>query len=436
MASGRPVYKFGPFRLDAGKRVLLCDGHAVPLTSKALDILLALVESHGELVEKGALFRRVWPDTFVEEGNLTFNIHLLRKALGDDRSNGNRFIETVPRRGYRFVAAVEVATAEPAAPPGQPAQPVAEIGPGQDARATATEPPMAGSHSSGARRGRPIFAKVAIVPVALIVIGIAARFVVPPTAPHVTAYQQLTHTSGGLGTPVTDGVRVYFAQEGQLYAVSVKGGEAVRIPTPFPVGGIVDISPDKSQLLVGMSGHRSLWTLPVPGGQPALIVDGSDNGSWSPDGRGIAYLDGYDLDVVSSDGYGRRRLTTLPGPIDYLQWRADGRELCFVVAPKGSEKTLAKTLWEVDADGANLQQLALPGIGGDPGDCRWTPDGRYLYFTVLKTQTREELWALRQQGFSWRRTLRLAKLIDSPHNFDSPVADPTGRKLFARGQQF
>ncbi|MGH8650434.1 MAG: winged helix-turn-helix domain-containing protein, partial [Burkholderiales bacterium] len=69
------------------------------------DLLLALVEHHGHLLEKDELMKLVWPDTFVEEANLSYNISLIRKALGDGE-NGQRFIETVPKRGYRFVAEV------------------------------------------------------------------------------------------------------------------------------------------------------------------------------------------------------------------------------------------------------------------------------------------------------------------------------------------
>ncbi|HKY42067.1 MAG TPA: winged helix-turn-helix domain-containing protein, partial [Pyrinomonadaceae bacterium] len=99
------VYEFGPYRLDSSKRVLTCEGETISLTPKATDILLILVTNAGELVEKDELIRQVWPDTFVEEANLTQNIFRLRKALDDDRA-GPRYIETVTRRGYRFVAQV------------------------------------------------------------------------------------------------------------------------------------------------------------------------------------------------------------------------------------------------------------------------------------------------------------------------------------------
>ena len=98
-------YQFGPFCLDASERVLLRDGRLVPLPPKAFSTLLALVLSGGHLVEKDILMERVWPDEFVEESNLAQHIFLLRKALGETVENA-KYIETVPRRGYRFVAAV------------------------------------------------------------------------------------------------------------------------------------------------------------------------------------------------------------------------------------------------------------------------------------------------------------------------------------------
>src|SRR5215210_6196309 len=96
-------YEFGRFRLKVAERVLLREGELVPLTPKVFDILVTLVENGGQLVAKDDLMKRVWPHTFVEEGNLTQNISLLRKALGET-PGGAQFIETVPRRGYRFVA--------------------------------------------------------------------------------------------------------------------------------------------------------------------------------------------------------------------------------------------------------------------------------------------------------------------------------------------
>ena len=101
----RGLYEFGPFVLNPAECTLLRDGQPVPLRPKVFDILLALVERHGRLVEKDELMRVVWPEQFVEEGNLNKNVSLLRQALGDGE-NGDRYIETVPKRGYRFKADV------------------------------------------------------------------------------------------------------------------------------------------------------------------------------------------------------------------------------------------------------------------------------------------------------------------------------------------
>ena len=103
-------YEFGRFRLNVAERILLREGDIVPLTPKVFDILLTLVENSGQVVSKDDLMKRVWPNTFVEEGNLTQNISLLRKALGET-PGGVQFIETVPRRGYRFVAEINHAPA-------------------------------------------------------------------------------------------------------------------------------------------------------------------------------------------------------------------------------------------------------------------------------------------------------------------------------------
>ena len=146
-------YEFGRFRLKVAERVLLREGELVPLTPKVFDILVTLVEHGGQVVSKDDLMKRVWPNTFVEEGNLTQNISLLRKALGET-PGGVQFIETVPRRGYRFVA--ETSEANGNGDMQVAADPVVSI-------------PNTVSQSAGVKR-TPIFAVVA----GLVVVGIIA----------------------------------------------------------------------------------------------------------------------------------------------------------------------------------------------------------------------------------------------------------------------
>lgn len=97
-SQNRDALEFGDFRIDTVQRVLTHQGELVPLTPKVFDLLLMLIENHGQVVEKRRLLDEVWPDTFVEESNLTQNISVLRKALGS-----KQYIQTIPRRGYRFV---------------------------------------------------------------------------------------------------------------------------------------------------------------------------------------------------------------------------------------------------------------------------------------------------------------------------------------------
>ena len=112
-ASSAPdsIYEFGNFRLDQRERLLSSNGKPVALAPKVFDILLLLVQRSNSLVEKDTLLNEIWPDSFVEEANLSVNIATLRKALGES-TDDHQYIETVPKRGYRFVAPVTRREAE------------------------------------------------------------------------------------------------------------------------------------------------------------------------------------------------------------------------------------------------------------------------------------------------------------------------------------
>ena len=104
-AETKVLYEFDKFRCDPREHLLLCHGKAVSLSPKSFEILVALIRSNGRLLMKDELMHQVWPDSFVEEANLTVNISALRKALGET-SAGQQYIETVPKLGYRFVVPI------------------------------------------------------------------------------------------------------------------------------------------------------------------------------------------------------------------------------------------------------------------------------------------------------------------------------------------
>ena len=105
------IYEFGPFSLIVEERQLLADGKQVPSTPKAIDILIILVQNSGRVLEKKEIMDQIWPDTFVEEATLAQNIFTIRKALGENIT-GTRYIETIPKRGYRFLAGVKISYRE------------------------------------------------------------------------------------------------------------------------------------------------------------------------------------------------------------------------------------------------------------------------------------------------------------------------------------
>src|SRR5262245_24866542 len=111
MKSPRHCYEFGPFRLDPSERQLLREGQVMPLTPKVFDTLLLFVENNNSLLTKDEMIGRLWPDSFVEEGNLAQNVSVLRRALGE-QPNGKPYIETVPKLGYRFAAEVRLCAEE------------------------------------------------------------------------------------------------------------------------------------------------------------------------------------------------------------------------------------------------------------------------------------------------------------------------------------
>jgi len=178
-AEKRIVYEFGGFALDAGRRVLAREtGEPIALTAKVLDTLLYLVEHRGETLDKDTLLRAIWPELVVEENNLTQNISTLRQVLGEARGE-NRFIATVPRKGYRFVA--EVA-----------ARDVLATAPARDAAL-----PFAPPAAPAVVQPVPTRRRVWIGLVVLLAVLAAGVWLLPRTQAPVTVVTPLTEVAGG-----------------------------------------------------------------------------------------------------------------------------------------------------------------------------------------------------------------------------------------------
>jgi DNA-binding winged helix-turn-helix (wHTH) protein/Tol biopolymer transport system component len=460
------VYAFGGFRLDAQERLLIHHGKPVPLAPKAFEVLLLLVENAGRLVDKDDLIKQVWADTVVEEGNLTKHISLLRKVLGE-AENGQEYISTVPKRGYRFVGRV-TEVMENGPKPGE--------GGGADTAATRSVAPISSSPQAGKDAGATVAVAVAEgdhgalpqkqkgasgSPVVrpggskrrAVLLASGATFILtallsywwfsPSPVPRVVRTVEITHS--GRVEPwariVTDGGRLYYLErEGQrpeLVQTSVAGGEAEPVRTPYPNTRILDISPDQSEFLVGSfatSTEMPLWTMPVAGGSPRRVgeITASD-AIWCPDGHRILYAKGFDLYLVQRDGSQARKFASTGGSPWSMTWSPDGRVLRFTMNDSGNTSS---SLWEVAADGTRLHPL-LPGWNTPPWEFtgRWTPDGRYFFFSSGRGGGGHNLWALRETSSFLRRRAQPVQLTSGPIAFWDGTPSKDGKRLFVFGRQ-
>jgi len=449
------IYEFGPFRLDAGEHLLLRDGEAVPLTPKAFDLLVALVERQGRLLEKEELLKKVWPDTFVEEANLASNISQLRKALGEGE-NGHRYIETVPKRGYRFAASVSNVEDERS-------EPIIQEHPGSqgaaaDGKQAAYTEELITAHP--AVRAEDLMSKVkryqrsALLALTALILsgGSFAYFVLrPPLPPRVTDSAQITRDGlpkistkfiKSSNSLVTDGPRLFFSEIASgLWVIAQApstGGDTVAIPAPFPTAFLRDISTSRTELLIesgpGPDFESPLWVLPMLGGAPRRVGDVlSHAATWSLDGRQIVYANGSTLYKANSDGTNSHEFVTVPGRPYWPRWSPDGSRLRFTVEISVGNLT---SLWEVAADGSNPHPL-LPGWNNPATECcgNWTADGRYFVFQSTRNGT-TNIWAIREQAGLFRRARQEpVQLTFGPLNYYAPVPSQDGKRLFVVGEQ-
>jgi Tol biopolymer transport system component/DNA-binding winged helix-turn-helix (wHTH) protein len=328
--------QFGSFLFDARERLLLRDGEPVPLTPKAFDVLAALVEQPGQLVSKDELLRKVWPDTFVEEANLAYHVFAVRKALGDNVDNG-RYIETVPKRGYRFSAPVTWVGRTNGQPqsPGVVAAPV---------------PPV--TRSSSRRR---VFAALAVVLAAGCVFALRH-------------WRPFRHAEPPQARPLT----------------SLPG--VVRAPS---------LSPDGAYVVFTWTGDRQdnpdLYVQQIGGGPPLRLTTdpGNDHSAtWSPDGRSIAFLRRQagaaesQVRVIAPLGGEDRHVTSIRPRVPHYRpltmgWCPDAQCLVVTDAPDEGQ---SDTLFVVQLKTGEKRQLTRPtGLVADV-DPAISPDGQTLIF--------------------------------------------------------
>jgi eukaryotic-like serine/threonine-protein kinase len=284
---------------------------------------------------------------------------------------------------------------------------------------------------------------LAIGVAALVAIAIVAWLLRPSMPlPRITGSTQITHDglpkafNGQVSaTVLTDGPRLFIQESvgGRFVVaqVSASGGETVPIPTPFQNVSLDNISPDKSELLIGtftgLEFDQPLWALPVLGGSPRRLgnVAGVD-GTWMPNGD-LLVAHGNDLQVVNPETNAARKFASLPNFSYWLRWSPYGHVLRFTVTVP------TRAVWEVAADGNGMHRLLqdLPA----PGNGNWTPDGKYFVFANF-SNGRFDLWAIpEKEDFFHKSNHAPVQLTSGPLSFEAPQPSLDGKRIFAIGEQ-
>jgi Tol biopolymer transport system component/DNA-binding winged helix-turn-helix (wHTH) protein len=417
------LVKFADFDVDLQAGELRRAGVRLKLTGQPFQVLAILLERPGEVVTRGELQKRLWPDTFVDvDHNLNTAINKIREVLGDSAENP-RFVETLARRGYRFVAPIL-----------EPKPIVKET---QSAIVEATPEP---SPSLRKRKSRLMTLSLGSL-IGAVVLAFLFRSTIP--APRVTASKQVTNDGLNKWQFATDGTRIYFSSYSgfwsRLHQVSLAGGTTVPIQTSLQNPVVLDISPDRSELLILSCEYPDsvdclLFVLPLLGQSARRVGDvRANSAAWSPDGKEIAYGETNSLYRVRVDGSESTKIASFAEGDDvrWPRWSPDGSHLRFTVSNRNGD-----SLWEVSANRTNLHRM-LSGWNNPPTECcgTWTPNGKYFVFRSRRSGV-SNIWAVNEAKSFFRKVGREpVQLTSSPAPTFWPLVSLDGKKIFVVASQ-
>ena len=400
------VFEFGEFRLDTAERVLRRNGVVVSLTPKAVSLLELLVNREGSVISRGEMIETLWPDTFVEESNLTVTISMLRKALGES------YIHTIPKRGYTF--AVPVRRIDPPTTNGNDPTATPAIDP-------ATTVPAASVARPRGRRQLLLAVLLGILPVVIVVTvwAVRSRFSNETGNTKTLAPMKLTRLTD------TGNIRdATISPDGNWLAfVSIDAGlEGLKIKN-IDTNEQRELLKPQEQLCWGLlfshdgqsvyynttqpnSTISVLYRIGVGGGQPHKLVVNIDSPiSLSPDGSQIAFVRSfpgkhYDAVIVANnDGTGERELSVLHHPQKFSfsgsAWSPDGKIIALGVTP---DNGVSFSIQGISLAGGELRQLT-PQQWNTVRGLAWSDDGRALIFSAgMKESPATQLWRLESES--------------------------------------
>lgn len=472
-------YEFANFRLDCSQKVLLCDEKPVPLTPKVFDTLEIFLENAGRLLEKDDLMQQIWQDRFVEESNLTSNIKMLRKALGDDAANP-RFIETIPRRGYRFIADVrrmdeDAETREktdreiktPSSdnshlhilpfPQSQEIHPAASVVALADWRHNEDSAPENANDEPAKLKLVPtnpviknksnynFYILTCLILVVLAGLGYGFYYFLnqrnAPAAFRMSNPMRLTSNGKTKSVAVApDGRFVVYIldDEGRqsLRLKNVETGSDVEIlpsadDTPLHS---VTFSPDGNTIYFAAKG--TLFQMPILGGLRKTIVQNFNNRlqynsiTFSPDKKQFAFIrflsdDESAVIIANSDGSDERTLAVSKRPEIFQRsaaWSPDGKNItCTGLATGGAQKIFAVQVADGEVSSVPSPHWAIIL------QAAWQPDGKHLL--VIATEGRSsvfsQIWSL---SYS---TGEASNITNDFNNYQNLSLTADGRSLAA-----
>jgi DNA-binding winged helix-turn-helix (wHTH) protein/Tol biopolymer transport system component len=440
------AYGFGPYRFDARDRLLTRDAAPIPLTPKAADLLLALLESDGRVVTKEELIQRVWPSTFVEGGSLTFQIYVLRQSLADSAEDP-RYIETVQRRGYRFLVPIKRLPVEHQPFPGAnssaaPAEAFYAEPAGQtEPPSQIVEPtPFDASDAAGVRRWPGLLTFGALVILAVTSAIIVFGFRDPPFL-SVVRVTQLTHDGKMKGSLLwLDQSRLLFTVLWAQRELRIdSGGIAARSEALDPYV-FLDISRFRSEALAirprDPGAERGLWIVRLDGTKARRLGMAQTGGSaaWSHDARRIAYTDDHNVYIADADGPTNRLIATVTGYAGSVQWGPADRFVRIHVA-NASDRTRTQALYDIDADGSEPRPVLPVPPASRPCCGFWMPGAADYVFESVSGTT-QQIWVRREPRhllWSGQPQLRQLSPTTAGIQYSSPVANADGSRIYVVG---
>ena len=478
MRSGKSASRlaFGLYEVDLSTGELWRAGHRIKLQSQPFKVLTVLLEHAGEVVTREELQFRLWGnDTIVDfDHSLATAINKIREALRDSAENP-RFVETLARRGYRFIAPVNAVPYHLDSPSGAPLITPDPDGNGAHLEATSEATSKGASASSGSSVAEhrepaagfassrppvsamaapaakpqvvPLAVKVASLAVAVGIAGVIGGYLfgvrrAGAGPAHITQLTQNGHLAAGSVitenfTPsITDGYRLFVPTleggKSAIATVPITGGSPVNLSIPNEVAAptLGDISPDGSQLLLrnhlSPESEQPLWVVPANGGS-ALRVGNvlAHDATWMPDGHGILYAAGNDLYLTQPTSSQPEHYASVPGRAFWLRWNPEGKLLRFTIVDPIAH---TQTLWQLSPSDRSPQPI-LNGFSEPASECCgvWTADGRsYIFQSGRGGNT--DLWRLHGNSIDDPE-----RLTYGPLQFESPVAARTGSTVYFLG---